>query len=117
MSEKDGKEVLEIDALIYVAYKGIESAMKALKEYKENHGKISPTEGNFNSLLKNLSRGYIEKLPVGEKLLLKYFFQLPWPDAVKLISDFALSLGKKKDGTYKTIGDVISDILGNYIGA
>jgi len=115
MSEK--KEILEMDALIYVVYRGMEGAMKALKEYKENHGKISITEEDLKDFLKNLSKDYVEKLPLGEKLLLKYFFQLPWSDAVKIVSDFALGLGKKEDGTYKTMGDVVSDILGKYIGA
>ena len=34
------EETLEMNALIFAMYRGIEGALKGLKEYRENQGKI-----------------------------------------------------------------------------
>ena len=41
---------------------------------------------------------------------------LPWSEAIRLASEFALSLGKRKDGSYKTVGEILSDGIKKYTG-
>ncbi|MDI6798547.1 MAG: hypothetical protein QMD12_00915 [Candidatus Aenigmarchaeota archaeon] len=117
MSE-DLKEIFkDSDALAFLIYKGLEGAVNGLEEYricKKNSMELK------NKILKKSIKGlleeYIDKLPFFEKLAIKTFLSLPWSETIKLFSDFALSYGKKDDGTYKSTFDTVVDGLKKYFG-
>lgn len=105
------EEVLkDKDAILFLVYKGMEGIANGIEEYKV-YKKSGIKEKTIRKNFEKILESYIEGLPLTEKLMVKTILSLPWSETIKLVSDLALSYGKKDDGNYKSTFEVIVDML------
>jgi hypothetical protein len=109
--------------LVLILYRGVQGAIReienALEEYKikrKNFADYDQVKEGIETVFRKILRGYVEKLPLSQRIVAKTFLSLSWSDVSKCLYHTMLEFGKNGDGTYKSTEETIIDFFKKYLG-
>ena len=108
----------DADALFYVVSGAVEGAMNKLEEYsmEKKTFQENSIKKNTGDAIKKVMEGFVDELPLKEKILAKAALSLPWSATTKMFYDALLELGKNENGAEKNTFDTVMNFLGKYLG-